>query len=215
MVLIALIARDGFDDMMDGFVYGALVGLGFAVVEDVIYFMAVFGGTPAGRPRGVLGARLRDRPLRPRALHLARRDGRRLRRHAAAATRRAGAGCRRGRVLRRWRVAGHVLWNSPLLDLFPAEPIDGGEWLLVPVPPAVKGLPLLVFVVFAVGLAHGREGVGSTRRSRPRSGAEGLTAEELPVLRSTRAARGPRGGRCVAAPGPAPRGLLRGCSASR
>ena len=29
---------------MDGFVYGALVGLGFSVVEDVGYFMINFGG---------------------------------------------------------------------------------------------------------------------------------------------------------------------------
>src|SRR5262249_57321301 len=48
VVLIALIARDEVDDVMDGFVYGALCGLGFAVVEDVLYFMAAFGGTPGG-----------------------------------------------------------------------------------------------------------------------------------------------------------------------
>ncbi|HYJ60721.1 MAG TPA: PrsW family glutamic-type intramembrane protease, partial [Actinomycetota bacterium] len=35
LVLLVFIARDEFDDMMDGFVYGALAGLGFAVVEDV------------------------------------------------------------------------------------------------------------------------------------------------------------------------------------
>ena len=49
IVLLYLIVRDEVDDVMDGFVYGALCGLGFAVVEDVVYFMAAFGGTPAGR----------------------------------------------------------------------------------------------------------------------------------------------------------------------
>ncbi|MFN8232861.1 MAG: PrsW family intramembrane metalloprotease [Actinomycetota bacterium] len=52
VVLIYLIARDEFDDMLDGFVYGAACGLGFAVVEDVIYFMGVFGGSTADVLRG-------------------------------------------------------------------------------------------------------------------------------------------------------------------
>ena len=38
VVLIYLIARDEVDDVMDGFVYGAICGLGFAIVEDVFYF---------------------------------------------------------------------------------------------------------------------------------------------------------------------------------
>ena len=52
VVLIYLIAPDEFDDMMDGFVYGAVCGLGFAVVEDVFYFMGVFGGHPSGVLQG-------------------------------------------------------------------------------------------------------------------------------------------------------------------
>ena len=52
VVLIYLIARDEVDDVMDGFVYGAICGLGFAIVEDVFYFMAVFGGEPAGVLQG-------------------------------------------------------------------------------------------------------------------------------------------------------------------
>ncbi len=52
VVLIYLIARDEIDDVMDGFVYGAVCGLGFAIVEDVFYFMSVFGGQPAGVLQG-------------------------------------------------------------------------------------------------------------------------------------------------------------------
>ena len=37
VVLLVLIARDQFDSPLDGMVYGALVGLGFQVVEDFIY----------------------------------------------------------------------------------------------------------------------------------------------------------------------------------
>src|SRR5919206_300842 len=52
VVLVFLIARDQVDDVMDGFVYGAICGLGFAVVEDVFYFVGVFGGSIAGVLQG-------------------------------------------------------------------------------------------------------------------------------------------------------------------
>src|SRR5918999_1743067 len=39
LVLIYLIARSEIDDLFDGFIYGAMVGLGFAVVENVQYFV--------------------------------------------------------------------------------------------------------------------------------------------------------------------------------
>ena len=52
VVMIYLIARDEIDDVMDGFVYGAVCGLGFAIVEDVFYFMSVFGGSRPGCSRG-------------------------------------------------------------------------------------------------------------------------------------------------------------------
>src|SRR5918993_2170863 len=48
VVLIYLIARSEINGVVDGFVYGAMVGLGFAVVENVFYFVGQFGGQPAG-----------------------------------------------------------------------------------------------------------------------------------------------------------------------
>ncbi len=36
------LARHEFDDVLDGIVYGGLVGLGFAVVEDLVYYAATF-----------------------------------------------------------------------------------------------------------------------------------------------------------------------------
>ena len=45
LVALFLIASNEFDDLMDGFIYGALIGLGFTVSEDVFYFMTQFGGT--------------------------------------------------------------------------------------------------------------------------------------------------------------------------
>ncbi len=39
VVLIFLIVPEEFDGALDGFVYGAMVGLGFTVVEDTMYFL--------------------------------------------------------------------------------------------------------------------------------------------------------------------------------
>ena len=149
VVMIYLIAPDEFDDMMDGFVYGAVCGLGFAVVEDVFYFMGVFGGHPDGVLQGffvrvvasglyshvlytgLVGmgigyfvSRRRRQPFGKRLLVLAGLS-------AAA-------------------VLGHFLWNSPLLDLFPSRPWSGADLLMIPVATTVKGLPLLGFATLAV-----------------------------------------------------------------
>ncbi|MFI5259036.1 MAG: PrsW family glutamic-type intramembrane protease [Candidatus Limnocylindrales bacterium] len=46
VVTIFLIASSEFDGVMDGFVYGAMVGLGFTVVEDVSYFINAVAAAP-------------------------------------------------------------------------------------------------------------------------------------------------------------------------
>jgi protease PrsW len=40
VVVLWLVVSEEFDGTLDGFVYGAMVGLGFTVVEDVMYFMS-------------------------------------------------------------------------------------------------------------------------------------------------------------------------------
>ena len=40
VIVLWLIVSEEFDGSLDGFVYGAMVGLGFTVVEDVMYFMS-------------------------------------------------------------------------------------------------------------------------------------------------------------------------------
>ncbi len=156
VVLIYLIARDEMDDMMDGFVYGAMVGLGFALVEDVFYFIAIFGGTPGGVLAGfyvrVVSSGLYGHVLYTGlsgmgvAYFVSRRGevsfGRRL---AVAIGLFASA------------VAAHFLWNSPLLNFFPGSVNGVGDWLRIPFAAAVKGAPLLLFVVVMVRLARRRE----------------------------------------------------------
>lgn len=43
LVLLAIMATRHFDDMTDGFVYGAAAGLGFAMVENLLYFGGAIG----------------------------------------------------------------------------------------------------------------------------------------------------------------------------
>jgi RsiW-degrading membrane proteinase PrsW (M82 family) len=52
VVIIALIARRSFTSVIDGFVYGALVGLGFQVVEDVVFAVSAVALNGAGDRAG-------------------------------------------------------------------------------------------------------------------------------------------------------------------
>jgi RsiW-degrading membrane proteinase PrsW (M82 family) len=156
VVLIYLIARDEVDDVMDGFVYGAVCGLGFAVIEDVFYFMSVFGGQPSGVLRGfvlrVVASGFYSHVLYTGLVGMG---------IGYVVSRRE----RRPLATRLWVCAGlcgaavfaHFLWDSPLLDFFPAQPWHGLDYLGVFAATAVKGLPLLLFVAIAVRLARRRE----------------------------------------------------------
>ena len=182
VVLIYLIARDEVDDVMDGFVYGALCGLGFAVVEDVLYFMAAFGGSPSGVLEGfyvrVISSGLYGHVLYTGLVGMG---------VGYVVTRRAEVSLAR----RLWVAAGlsalavgaHALWNSPVLDLMPVAPVAGAEWLMVPVAFAAKGLPLLLLVVVAVRLAHRRERRWLDGALTGEVLFEGISSDELAALR--------------------------------
>ena len=182
VVLIYLIARDEVDDAMDGFVYGALCGLGFAVVEDVLYFMAAFGGTPGGVLEGfyvrVLSSGLYGHVLYTGLTGLgigyfvSRREHQPFARRIGVAI-----GCFAAAVF------AHALWNSPILQFGPSAPIQGAEWLLLPVALAAKGLPLLVLVVVAVKLARGRERRWLDGALEHEIGRDGVSSQEFATLR--------------------------------
>jgi len=181
IALLAIIAAEEFDDVMDGFIYGALCGLGFAVVEDVFYFVAVFGGTPSGVLAGfwvrVLSSGLYGHVLYTAlsgmgvAYVVSRRGEEPLGRRVWVATGLFLAGA-----------AGHFLWNSPFLNLFPDAVNGVGDWLQIPLAAAVKGLPLLLFVLVLVRLARRRERRWLELALRSEVGRPGLTAVELGVL---------------------------------
>ena len=182
LVLLYLIVRDEVDDMMDGFVYGALCGLGFAVVEDVVYFMAGFGGTPSGVLEGfyvrVVSSGLYGHVLYTGLVGMAigllvtRRDPSPMRDRVPLAA---------GIVA--LAVLGHALWNAPVLALGPRPPVHGAAWLLYPLDLAIKGLPLLLFVIVALRLARNRERRWLDGALEAEVGRGGVTADELAVLR--------------------------------
>lgn len=186
VVLIYLIAREEMDDVMDGFVYGAMVGLGFAVVEDVFYFIAIFGGTPDGVLAGfyvrVVSSGLYGHVLYTGVTGIG---------IAYVVSRRGEASLGRrllvGAGLFGAAVAAHLLWNSPWLNFFPGTVDEVWDWLQIPLAAAIKGLPLLVFVVVLVRLARRREHMwleAALRSEAERSEAESpaLTDGELRML---------------------------------
>ena len=188
VVLIYLIARDEMDDVMDGFVYGAMVGLGFTLVEDVFYFIAIFGGTTGGVLAGfyvrVISSGLYGHVLYTGltgigiAYFVSRRGEVPLGRRVAVAAGLFAAA-----------VGAHFLWNSPWLNYFPSSLDSLGDWLQIPLGAAIKGIPLLLCVVVLVRLAHLRERMWLGAALRSETDTPALTVGELQVLLDPRAKR--------------------------
>ncbi len=202
IVLLVSLARAEMDDILDGFIWGATIGIGFLLVEDVFYFVRAYaaaGGSFDGIVEiffiRIVGAGPYSHFLYTGlvgmgiAFYETRGDvprGRRLLAGAALAA--AGVGA-------------HFFWNSPLLVelLGEGSPL---EWLVYM---TAKGLPMLIGLALLIRLARGRE-----RRWFERFAAVGveggtITPDELHELESVRrrwgarreAARrlGPAGGR--------------------
>ncbi|HYT27288.1 MAG TPA: PrsW family intramembrane metalloprotease [Actinomycetota bacterium] len=189
VVLIYLIATAEIDDELDGFVYGAMVGLGFAVVENVLYFVGSFGGTPGGVLSGffvrVLASGLYGHVLYTGlagmgiAYLLTRRGEVSAARRALVAT-----------ALCLLAVLAHFLWDSPLLDLFPHGNVSLARLLVqVPLAAAVKGVPFLAVLVVMILLAQRRERRWLEAALEGELGGPGLAAGELEILADPRRRR--------------------------
>jgi RsiW-degrading membrane proteinase PrsW (M82 family) len=188
VVLIYLIARREIDDVLDGFVYGAMVGLAFAVTEDVFYFVNQFGGEVGGVLQGffvrVVASGLYGHVLDTGlfgigvAYFVSRRGQTSLGRRLAIAALFILAG-----------MFAHFLWNSPLLNFYPEQGLqDAGDYLQVILATTVKGLPFLLFVLLMIGLARRREHRWF-RAVATEVGREGIHPDELRVLESPAARR--------------------------
>ena len=188
VVVIFLVVRKEIDDAMDGFVYGAMVGLGFAVVEDVFYFMAVFGGKPSGVLNGfflrVVAGGLYSHVLYTGLVGMGIGFAVERRDHIPRARKIAILS-----LLALAAILAHFVWNSPFLDFFPAEPWRGLDWLQVLLAASVKGVPFLGFVMLAVGLAQRRERRWLTGVLASETDDGGISTQELEVLASPRRRR--------------------------
>jgi RsiW-degrading membrane proteinase PrsW (M82 family) len=189
VVFIYLIARGEIDDLMDGFVYGAMVGLGFTVMEDVFYFVNVFGGETGGVLQGffvrVVASGLYGHVLYTGlfgmgvAYFVSRREEATLGKRLAVAA---------GLILT--GMFAHFLWNSPLIDFYPSGGLDdAAAYLQVIFATAVKGLPFLLFLLLMITLARRREHRWLRAALATEIGKEGLHPDELAVLERPAARR--------------------------
>jgi protease PrsW len=183
VVAIVLIARAQVNSVLDGVVYGAMVGLGFQTVENIVFAVGAVAlagqgddvqpvvatfllrgflagiwshtmfGALAGAGIGYLIVR-HDRPRRARI--------------GVAALCVTGA----------W--ACHMLWNSPLLT----DGLGEGAVALLAVL-LLKGLSPLIGTLWLVRRAHGREGDYYAGHLATLRDPELITEGELAVLRSS------------------------------
>jgi RsiW-degrading membrane proteinase PrsW (M82 family) len=155
VVAIVLIARAQVNSVLDGVVYGALVGLGFQIVEDVVFAVgavALAGEGDQVQPvvttflvRGFLAgvwSHTLFGALAGAGIGYLVVNPDRTRRHRFAM---AGLA-----LLGAW--ASHVLWNSPLFR----DGLGNGALALLAVL-VFKGLPPLLLILYLVRRAHDRE----------------------------------------------------------
>lgn len=195
VIAIVLIARAEIDDIFDGFVYGAMVGLGFTLVEDVHYFMRFVA--EAGQAAGEVGPVLHGFFIRVIAsglyghvlytgvagmgiAYFVTHRELPLSRRLLVALAAFGAG-----------MAAHFFWNSPILSKVILGSGDPGpvQWILYG---AAKGAPFLVFVIMLVRLATRREKTSFATLVASGAGDEVATASEIEALGGLRARRAAR-----------------------
>jgi RsiW-degrading membrane proteinase PrsW (M82 family) len=182
LVMIYLIARHEIDGLMDGLVYGAMIGLGFQVMEDIQYFVHAAAQTQGGGVGGVIGTffvRVLIAGLYSHMLftgltgfgfaYFITRRG------TVSWARRAGTFALF--VLAAW--AAHFVWNSPWLGSL--QQGGAGRFILVLV---IKGLPFLILLLIMGIVARRRETQAFSRLMTEEVGGDAVTPEEFQVLRS-------------------------------
>ncbi|GAA2843283.1 hypothetical protein Acy02nite_67610 [Actinoplanes cyaneus] len=182
VIAVVLIARSQVNSVLDGVVYGAMVGLGFQIVEDIVFAIgavALAGQGDQVQPvittflvRGFLAGVWSHTLFGALAgagigYLVVSTDRGRPRRVATAALALFGA----------W--ASHVLWNSPLFR----EGLGNGAVALLAVL-VFKGLPPLVLILMLVRRAHDREAEYYVARLQGLDDPEVITEGELRALGS-------------------------------
>lgn len=179
LVAIYLMARREIDGLMDGLVYGAMIGLGFQVVENTQYFLqaaALGGGNGLYAVVGTYFVRVVLAGVYSHTLF----SGLMGFGFAWAVTRRGASRRRRAAVavlfaLLAW--AAHFVWNSPWLESLMGR--GGGSFVLAI---AIKGLPFVLFLTILAGFARRRERKAFDRLVASEVGSDVLSRSELEIL---------------------------------
>ena len=152
-----------FDNVLDGIVYGALVGLGFAMTENIGYFtLAAVQGGPRGLVQGLYLRAVLEGLIHP-AFTAATGAGFGYVREARSAPRRWAAGV----IGLGAAVVQHVVWNGAvsvgLTQLLCAAATPDGPCQVVPPPARLYAVVPVVIVAF---LAPGILVLGAMARAR-------------------------------------------------
>jgi hypothetical protein len=171
---------------MDGLVYGAMIGLGFQVMENIQYFIHAAAQSGAGQIGAVINtffvrvliAGLYSHMLFTGLLGFG---------FAYFVTRRTASWARRAGVFALFIVlswTAHFVWNSPWLDSLAQG--SAGSFVLTLV---VKGLPFLILLTLLGIFARRRESQVFARLMAEEVGGEVVTQDEFQMLRSGRRRR--------------------------
>ena len=186
LVLLFLLARHEFDGLMDGLVYGAMIGLGFQVVENIQYFLMAAAGSNGDQLGAVVGTFFVRVGLAGAYSHMLF-TGLMGFGFAYLVTQQQVPRARRIGVavlfaLLAW--AAHFVWNSPWLEGLMGR--DAASFALALV---MKGLPFLVFLLILAVVARRRERQAFDSLIASEVGTDVLSEGEIEVLRSGRRRR--------------------------
>lgn len=186
LVLMYLMARSEFDSVMDGLVYGAMVGLGFQVMENIQYFMLAADEAGSGQVGAVVGMFFLRVVLSGLYSHMLFTGLMGFGFAYFVTQRGRSLGNRVGLLalcaLLAW--GAHFVWNSPWLEALMTRGVGSLVFGLI-----IKGLPFLILLLLLGIFARRREHQAFTSLMTAEVGSDVVTPEEFEVLRSGRRRR--------------------------
>jgi RsiW-degrading membrane proteinase PrsW (M82 family) len=185
LVVIYLMARREIDNVLDGIVYGAMIGLGFQVVENVQYFMLAAANRDGSSDAvvsmfflrvvvsGLYSHMLFTGFLGFGFAYFVTQKGRGLGKRLGVLAGSAFLG-----------LAAHFVWNSPWLESLMNKGTGAFVGALV-----IKGLPFLILLVLLGVFAQRREKMVFSRLIRSEVGSDAVSQGDFYILQNGRRRR--------------------------